>query len=170
MMGQFRIMETEVLIKPAQAIHLDQMRQLFYDTITTVNKKDYTEDQINAWAAGYKDIGKWIVKMKEQKFFVAEARNKLLGFASIAADGCLDYIYIHKDHQREGIATKLLQELEKYVLKSNIEEVWSDVSITAKPFFQSRGFIISEIYVRQLKGVEFTNTIMRKRMKISIDK
>jgi putative acetyltransferase len=35
------------------------MAKLFYDTVHTVNAKDYTEEQINAWATGNVDLDEW---------------------------------------------------------------------------------------------------------------
>lgn len=33
--------------------------ELFYDTVHSVNIKDYTEEQVCAWAAGKVDLSAW---------------------------------------------------------------------------------------------------------------
>src|SRR5687768_8937254 len=135
---------------------------LFFETINHVNIKDYNPSQIETWSAGYNNISGWRKKLLEQYFVVAKINADVVGFASITPDGCLDYMFVHKNHQREGIASKLLSAIEKYVVETGLVEIWSDVSITAKPFFLRNGFKISRTYLKEVRGVYFQNTIMTK--------
>ena len=98
-------------IRRAELKDTDQISQLFYDTVTNINIKDYDTAQISVWASGYNDIKKWPSKIQEQNFFVAEQDNKITGFGSITSEGYLDYMYVHKDHQGKGIASELLKYL-----------------------------------------------------------
>ena len=140
----------------------DQISKLFYDTITHVNKADYTPAQIEAWRTGSQNTEAWRNKIKEQYFFVAELESEIVGFSSITPEGYLDYMFVHKDHQREGIGTQLLQALEQIAADLNISEIWAKVSITARPFFKSKGFVISKTYTTEIRGVEFDEIEMRK--------
>lgn len=36
-----------------------ELVELFYNTVHIVNAKDYTEEQLNVWAAGEADLEKW---------------------------------------------------------------------------------------------------------------
>jgi putative acetyltransferase len=150
-------------IQQAKIEDIDQIRLLFLETINHVAIKDYNSSQVEIWSAGYSDISAWEKKLLEQYFIVAKINADVVGFASITPDGYLDYLYVHKNHQREGIASRLLSVIEKYVIEKGLVEIWSDVSITAKPFFLSKGFKISRIYLKELRGVYFPNTIMTKR-------
>ena len=38
---------------PCDCIHI---AKLFYDTVHTINAKDYTKEQLNAWATGTVDL------------------------------------------------------------------------------------------------------------------
>lgn len=149
-------------IRTATIEDIDQIRLLFFETINHVNIKDYDSSQVEVWSAGYNDISVWRKKLAEQYFVVATMNADIVGFASITTNGCLDYMYVHKNHQQEGIATKLLDAIEKYVVEAGLIEIWSDVSITAKPFFLSKGFKISKTYMKEVRGVCFQNTIMTK--------
>ena len=61
------------------------MSELFYDTVHTVNRRDYTEEQICAWADGHVDPDVW-------------NRSFLEHFTVIAEDnGTLD-VYKRQDH------------------------------------------------------------------------
>jgi putative acetyltransferase len=151
-----------IQIQKATTEDIDQIRLLFFETINYVTAKDYDSSQIETWSAGYSDISSWRKKLSEQYFVVAKINTDVVGFASITPEGCLDYMYVHKNHQREGIASRLLSAIEKYAVEKGVVEIWSDVSITAKPFFLSKGFKISKTYLKELRGVHFPNTIMTK--------
>ena len=155
-------MNNSIEIRKAENEDIDQISLLFFETINHVNTKDYNSSQIQIWSAGYNNIYKWRKKILEQYFIVAKIGALVVGFASIAPDGCLDYLYVHKNHQREGIATSLLHTIEKFALESGLLEIWSDVSITAKPFFLSKGFTISKTYLKEVNGISFENSIMTK--------
>ena len=149
-------------IRRAALKDLDQIRLLYYGTITTVNKNDYSEKQISVWAAAYKNIESWTSKINEQHFFVAELNSRITGFASITDKGYIDYMYVHKDFQRQGIATELLKVIEQLTNKLKLKKIWAEVSITARPFFAARGFTLTKIYTKKVADVEFEDSIMTK--------
>ena len=152
-------------IRRATINDVDAVRTLFYETITEINAKDYSPEQIVVWAGGYNNTENWKNKIIEQNFFVAENKNEILGFGSITTKGCLDLLYVHKNHQREGIASALLKRIGLLAANLEISEILADVSITAKPFFLKKGFKVREEYIKQHKGVDFKNTIMYKEIK-----
>lgn len=149
-------------IRRAELKDTDQIRQLFYDTVTNINSKDYDDAQISVWASAYKDINKWSSKIQEQYFFVAEEDYKITGFGSITSEGYLDYMYVHKDHQGKGIASGLLKNLEIIAFENDVKEIRAEVSITARPFFRSKGFEITKTFITRLGEVEFEDCEMTK--------
>jgi putative acetyltransferase len=149
-------------IRKATVDDADSIRELFRETIISVNKKDYDEKQIAIWASGSEDKNAWQRKINEQNFIVAELESKTVGFSSITDDGYIDFMFTHKDHQHQGIATKMLSGLEEIAHYKKLEKVWAEVSITARPFFSGRGFRITERFVKEVKGVKFDDCIMTK--------
>ena len=75
------------------------LARLFYDTIHTVNRRDYTQAQVDAWATGQVDLAAWDTSLSAHHTLVAEEGGVLLGFADMAEDGYLDRLFVHKDHQ-----------------------------------------------------------------------
>lgn len=140
----------------------DQIRQLFYDTINNVNVRDYNGEQIKLWSSGHLKIEKWNKSITEQYFIVCECNNTITGFASITDKGYLDFMYVHKDHQGKGIATAMLAELETFADNKDIKKIWAQVSITARPFFKSKGFKITKEFITKVEDVEFADAIMTK--------
>lgn len=149
-------------IREAKQGDLEQIQQLYHDTVIAINSKDYKEEQIKVWSdisAGSHSFSKKII---EQNFYVADFKNTVIGFGSITDVGYLDYMYVHKDFQRAGVAKKLLQQIEKTAGELNVERIYSHVSITAKGFFEKHGYSKEGDLYDKYKGVEFINSLMVK--------
>lgn len=134
---------------------------LFSSTIKAVNSADYNPHQIMIWSSG-NDISVWRKKISEQYFITAEHEGKLVGFASLAIDGLVDMFFVHKDFQRKGIGSQLLKEIEKNAIRLNIKRLYAEVSITAKPFFESQGFKLIKVFIKTFKETEFEDNLMEK--------
>lgn len=139
-----------------------EMSKLFYETVHNVNKRDYTEEQLAAWGERPDCLLKKRSAFKEQKTLLAEVDGKLAGFGSIDKDGYLDFLFVHKDWQRKGVATLLCDELE-----SRFGVIKTHASITAKPFFEGRGYkvLCEQEVVRN--GIKLKRFEMCKRIKIN---
>ena len=151
-------------IRKATSFDLDDITQLFSETIEAVNANDYSPQQINAWKKGAFNKDKWLKKIFEQYFLVCVTKNKIVGFGSITTEGYLDFMYVSKDHQGRGVASKIYDSLEKFAIDNAIEKIISDVSITAKPFFERKGFEVLQQQQVDIDGIELTNYKMQKRL------
>ena len=149
-------------IRNATENDLSQITQLFYETINTVNQKDYSKEQIAVWSDNSQNSDFWLKCIEIQFFVVAEKDSLIMGFASLDTNACVDFMYIHKDYQNIGVATELLDVLELEACEKGLTGIWSDVSITAKSFFLKKGFKETEVYTKLLHNIEFENTIMVK--------
>ncbi|MGI5958566.1 MAG: GNAT family N-acetyltransferase [Massiliimalia sp.] len=135
---------------------------LFYDTVHTVNQADYTKSQLDAWAPQNADLHTWDEKLKTMYTLLAVKDNHLAGFGSITPEGYLDLLYVHKDHQGEGIGTQLCHALEQWAEKQGAREYTVHASITAKPFFESQGYTVKQQQTVTRRGETLTNFIMEK--------
>ncbi|MEP1033243.1 GNAT family N-acetyltransferase [Ekhidna sp.] len=150
-------------IRAAKSDDLDQILELFRDTIQHVNSQDYSPEQIEVWQHAT-DRKVWLNKIKEQSFFVALMSNQIVGFSSVDADGYVDFMYTHRDHQGEGIAKALLEAVEKRTLENKLDRIWASVSITAQPFFKKNGYNHYENEHKMISGVHFKNALMEKML------
>ena len=48
-----------MIVRKYQSLDCEEMAQLFYDTIHTINRKDYSKEQLDVWADGKVDIESW---------------------------------------------------------------------------------------------------------------
>ena len=148
--------------KPTDCEHI---AKLFYQTVHSVNATDYTEEQLNVWATGNVDLNKWNESFLEHYTVVAVSNNEIVGFGDIDKSGYLDRLYVHKDFQKQGIASAICDELENSVKENHIV---THASITAKPFFQNRGYCVirEQKVIRQ--GISLTNYVMKKKTRLGL--
>ena len=140
-----------------------ELWSLFYNTIHTVNSQDYDANQIAAWAPDDFDVNLAIQKFKTIDPFVVTEEEKIVGYADIQADGYIDHFYCHHDFQRQGVGSMLFATLEKEAKEKGILTMYSNVSITARPFFESMGFSVEKEQVVQVKGQNLKNYKMIRR-------
>ena len=150
-------------IRQALVEDVSQITQLFFDTIQNINIKDYSKEEVDDWSSWKTDTDKWLEKIQEQYFVLAEINNQIVGFSSLAEDGYLDFMFVHKDFQELGIASDLLSEIEHQASEQNNEFIYSDVSITAKGFFEKKGFIVERQQLKKSKKKELVNFRMIKK-------
>lgn len=134
----------DISVRQANESDIGDITQLFYDTIQNINIRDYTQEEVDDWSSWKVDIDTWLEKMHEQYFVVAKIKNKIVGFSSLAPDGYLDFMFVDKDTQGQGVASALLSEIELKAIEQNNDLIYSDVSLTAKGFFENKGFIVEK--------------------------
>ncbi len=136
------------------------LAELFYQTVHSINAKDYTDEQLNVWATGNVDINEWNQSLSGHFSLVAIKGGIIAGFGDIDKSGYLDRLYVHKDYQNQGIATAICDKLEHTF---EVSKITTQASITAKSFFLHRGYhIIKEQQVIR-SNIPLTNYIMEKQ-------
>ncbi len=143
---------------------LEEMMELFYNTIHVVCAKDYTRRQLNRWAPLHPDVTAWKQRLNKNVCKVAVIENVVVGFSELTEDAHVDCMYVHKDYQRKNIARILLKELQQIAEERNYEVLTTEASITAKPFFEKLGFRVMQIRKKLYNGKEFTNYKMIKQL------
>jgi putative acetyltransferase len=78
--------------------------RLFYETIHSVNLKDYSEQQLCAWAPEFPNPEVWHSRMSRRCTLVAEENGEIVGFAELERDGHLEMFYCRKMSWVEGLA------------------------------------------------------------------
>jgi putative acetyltransferase len=95
---------------------------------------------------------------------VAEEGGEVVGFCELEEDGHLDMFYVRKDAVGRGIGRSLYKAAERAALGWNLGRVFTEASVTARPFFERWGFrVVSERRVWR-RGVELTNFAMEKAL------
>ena len=115
------------------------LAELFYHTVHTVNAADYTPEQLAAWAPGTAEPDGWDRSLLQHHTLVAVEGETVLGFGDMDDGGYLDRLYV-----RAG------------------GRVVTHASITARPFFEKRGYRVLREQQVERRGVLLTNYVMEK--------
>lgn len=150
-----------MLIKSYEKEFFIDICTLFYETVHSVNARDYSESQLEAWAPKDNDYSHLKTALEKNWTLVAIEDGVIIGFADIEDTGYLDHLFVHKDYQGKGVATALCNEIEA---KGNFNEIETHASITALPFFEKRGYKVVKEQIVEIRGEKLKNHVMRKRM------
>ena len=140
----------------------DQIAQLFHQTIREINVRDYSSSQVKAWAPDDLYFRNWAEVCSNRFTFVADLEDAIAGFAELESNGHIDCFYCHKDYQRCGVGRHLYEAIEQKAFELNLDRLYTEASITAKPFFQRMGFSVIKEQQVACRGETFTNYLMEK--------
>ena len=149
-----------MFVRGYQMSDCKEITELFYNTVHTINAKDYTKEQLDVWATGQADLEKWNQSLQEHYSIVAIDNKIIVGFGDIDKDGYLDRLFVHSNYQGKGVATAICNQLEQAV----DGKITTYASITAKPFFEKQGFQVDEGQKRKANQMCLTNYKMSKQL------
>lgn len=141
---------------------LDAAIDVFQTAVRDVASQDYHPDQIAAWAQV--DRESWQKRLLNSHCWVASIDDKVVGFGNVEFDGHLDLMFTHPEYLRTGVASALLEKLEHAVIAMALPVIFTEASITAKPFFSRRGYQLLAAQQVQVRGQNFINYRMRKSL------
>lgn len=119
---------------------LDAVIDIFLRAIRDTASADYNPDQIAAWARADRDL--WATRRLSHPTWIAEVSGRPAGFTDLEDDGHLDMMYVHPDFGGCGVATQLVRTAEHHATSRGISKIYSEVSLTARRFFERMGFVV----------------------------
>ena len=144
---------------------LEEILQLFYETVHSVNAQDYSQAQLEAWAPLAMQpvsVAAWQQSLRNNKTYIARAHHQIVGFGDMTMEGYLDRLYVHKDFGvRDCI--RLSRFTRSGRKKLGLTHISTDASLTARPFFERKGYQIMQTQTVERQGISLTNVSMVKR-------
>lgn len=153
-----------MLIRLFEPEDTEQIAQLFHDTVRQINLRDYSKQQVAAWSPDNIYFRNWAAVCSERFTYVAETNQKIVGFGELEANGHIDCFYVHYQHQHQGIGSKIYRAIELKADRLKLNYLFTEASITAKPFFSSRGFTVVRQQQVVCRGEKFINYLMQKTL------
>jgi putative acetyltransferase len=157
-------MDEFIVIKEAEADDFEALKNLFIDTVHTINAKDYTKEQILAWAPNSLTASEFKEKLKDSYLFKAEKKRCIVGFINLLPSGLIGYLYVDKNFINKKIATMLLKKAEQKAKDLVLTQISLEASITSYPFFKKRGFVEEIKQMKLHNGFYFQNYRMTKKI------
>ena len=139
---------------------LDAIIEVFQRAVREVASRDYNPAQIAAWSAVDREA--WEPHRLTRPTWVAVDGAHVVGFSDLEADGHLDMMFVHPDYQGMGVATVLLRQVEAAAIAQGLTRIFTEASLTARSFFEKRGFVVDAEQVVGKRGAWMTNFRMHK--------
>jgi putative acetyltransferase len=138
--------------------------QVYFSAVHTIASRDYTSEQVFAWAPVECDVALWAERMRSNNPFVVERQGCILGYADVQPSGFIDHFFVSGTCPRQGVGRLLMQRIHQEASTLGLAELTANVSATAEPFFAHHGFVVLERRKPMRRGVELHNAFMRKML------
>ncbi len=137
--------------------------RVFYSAVHGTASAHYRPEQLAVWAPDNADPAAWEKRVRSIEPFVAEREGTIIGYADLQPSGYIDHFFVAAEAGRQGVGSQLMVRIHEQAIDFGIDELYSHVSITARPFFEHWGFTVEVEQTVELRGIELTNYVMRKR-------
>lgn len=160
-----RLLNPRYGLRKLSEVDIPAMQTLLRETILHVNVRDYTREEVEDWASCADSVEHMKDLLASNDFVAAlNERGEIIGFSSMNAGGYLHSMFVHRDYQQTGVGSLLLLAVEKRAREYGVAEITSEVSLTARPFFEKRGYEVVTAQKRRANRLELTNFVMRKHL------
>ena len=151
-------------LRPYLAADTPILAAIFAAAIAELTGDDYTEEQQEAWAAVAEDeeFGR---RLATDLTLIATLQNSPVGFASLRGKDHIRMLYVHPTVARQGVASMLVDALEKLAGGRGAERLTVDASDTAVEFFRKRGYVAQQRNSVTINGEWLANTTMQKTLR-----
>jgi putative acetyltransferase len=151
-------------LRPFLAADAPVLAAIFQASIEELAAEDYSAAQQAAWAAQADDETAFAERLAGGLTLVATIAGAPVGFATLQGAEHVDMLYVHPSAAGQGVATLLLDALEKLARARGAKRIGADVSDTARAFFERRGFAAERRNTVALGDEWLGNTTMQKRL------
>jgi putative acetyltransferase len=154
-------------VRRVRRADIPQISHLYYETVRRVNARDYSPEQIRAWAPRVYPDAFWQRRFRRYEVFVAEDGGAVVGFVELGRAGEIDCFYIHHGHQGRGIGAALMARVKREARgRGNTCRFACGrcVSITAEPFFRRMGFRVTRRQIKIYRNRAFKQAVIEKRL------
>ena len=140
------------------------LHQVFLSAIHGLAIRDYTQEQINAWAPKDLDPELWARRMQGIAPFVMEHEGTPIAYADVQENGYIDHFFVSAPFGRQGVGSQLMRRIHERAALKGMSLLTSEVSRTAQPFFKKFGFVTVVERTPVIRGIEVPNASMAKRL------
>src|SRR4030088_1175516 len=158
----------QALPKPALRPFLSEdtpvLAAIFVGAIEELTGDDYSEAQQQAWASAADDEEQFGKRLGSELTLIATLQNSPVGFASLKGADHIDMLYVHPSAVGQGVASMLVEALEKLAGGRGAKSLTVDASDNAQEFFSKRGYVAKQRNTVTVNGEWLANTTMQKTL------
>jgi putative acetyltransferase len=151
-------------LRPMLPADAPVLADIFRASIEGLTGEDYRAEQQDAWASVADDGDTFAARLGSELTLVATLQGSPVAFAALEGPDKVDMLYVHPAVARNGVATMLVDALEKLAGARGAKLLKTDASDTAREFFAARGYT-AQVRNTVLRGGEWlSNTTMTKQL------
>ncbi len=151
-------------LRPMLPADVPVLAAIFQASIEVLTADDYDDDQRGAWAAAADDEQAFGAELQASLTIVVTIRAAPVGFISLQGTEQIQMLYVYPPMARRGLATLLLDAVEKIAKGRGAKSLTVAASDTARPLFEARGFLAQSRRTTMIGDVWLGNTRMTKAL------
>lgn len=152
------------MLRPMLPADVPVLAAIFQAAIEDLAAEDYDDEQRQAWSAAADDEAAFGKTLAGCLTLVATARGAPVGFLALEGTDTIRMLYVYPRAARRGVASLLLDAIERLAAGRGSKQLVVDASDTARPFFEARGFDAVSRQTATLGDQWLGNTRMTKAL------
>ena len=149
-------------LRPYLPADTNALRELFAQSIEELTAESYDDAQRAAWIEAAEDPAEFAATLSNGVTLIVGTVGDYHGFATLRDNTQLQMLYVHPFAAGKGVATALIDALERIAAARGSTEITVDASDTALPFFERSGYVATQRNTRPINDVWLANTTMKK--------
>lgn len=149
-------------IRPSIDSDVPSIVALFSESVRQIAARSYTPEQLAAWAPEPPDLKQWQSRLAHLETLVADFEGVIGGFIAYTCDGHIELLYTAPAFSRQGVASKLYEAAARILRSKGIRDLSTEASIEARPFFESKGFRVTQVQLAERNGTQLKRFAMTK--------
>jgi putative acetyltransferase len=151
-------------LRPFLAEDTPVLAAIFVAAIEELTGEDYSQAQQEAWASAADDEEAFGKRLASELTLIATLQNSPVGFAALKGADHIDMLYVHPAATGQGVASMLIEALEKLAGGRGAKALTVDASDNASEFFLKRGYVATRRNTVTVNGEWLANTTMQKTL------
>jgi putative acetyltransferase len=146
---------------PADA---DAAGDIFRRAIATIGARDYTPEQVAAWAGPEGTSERLHARLSDGRvaLVAVDGADRVVAFGDLEADGHIDFLYAAPEAAGTGVVSGLYDALEDAARRQGIARLYLEASEAARRFFLKKGFTVLHRRDFEVRGVAIHNYAVEK--------
>lgn len=143
----------------------EALAAVFERAVRGIGARDYSPDQIEAWIGPEPRAERFRTRMADgRRCWVAlDGEGRVTAFVDLEADGHIDFLFADPDVAGRGVASGLLDLVERTAREEGVPRLYVEASEAARRFLLKRGYTIERRRDFEVRGVAIHNYAMERR-------
>ncbi|MBN8919810.1 MAG: GNAT family N-acetyltransferase [Rhizobiales bacterium] len=151
-------------MRPFLAADTPLLAEVFRQSIEDLTAEDYSPAQQEAWMARADDEDAFGERLAGGLTLVGMFEGSPVGFVSLRGSDTIDMLYVHPAATGHGVASMLVDAIEKLAAARGAAKLTTDASDTARRFFEKRGYVPQRRNTVPVDDEWLGNTTMAKSL------